>query len=67
MTLCSAFTPRATSDIMNPGLVEDGTICDSGKMCNEQRCVSVSNLDFPQCPNGSNGVVCSGNGVNRRI
>ena len=43
--------------------MEDGIKCASGKMCYEQRCVSVSSLGFPQCPTGSNGQVCSGNGV----
>ena len=61
--LCSAFTLPATSDIESPGLVEDGIKCGSGKMCYNQRCVNVSSLGFPQCPTGSNGQVCSGNGV----
>ena len=43
--------------------MEDGIKCANGKMCYDQRCVSVSSLGFPQCPNGSNGLVCSGNGV----
>ena len=43
--------------------MEDGIKCGSGKMCYDQRCVSVSSLGFPQCPTGSNGQVCSGNGV----
>ena len=61
--LCRAFTPPATSDIVSPGLVEDGIKCGSEKMCYEQRCMSVSSLGFPQCPTGSNGQICSGNGV----
>lgn len=62
---CSAFTPPPTSDVISPGLVDDGVKCASGKMCYEQRCISVSNYQqgLPQCPTGSNGRVCSGNGV----
>ena len=63
ITVCSAFTPPPTSDVMSPGLVEDGIKCGSGRMCCEQRCVSISSLGLPQCPTGSNGRVCSGNGV----
>ena len=66
-SLYSAFTPVATLNIVSPGLVEDGIKCGSGKMCYEQRCMSVSSLGFPQCPTGSNGQVCSGNGVRINI
>ena len=61
---CSGFTPNATSDIQL-GLVEDGTKCGIDSMCYEQGCVTVSSLGFPQCPTGFNGIICSGNGVNR--
>lgn len=60
---CNAFTPPANSDIISPGLVDDGIKCGSGKMCYEQRCRSISDLVIPQCPNGTNGRVCSGNGA----
>ena len=65
LLLCSAFTPPPTSDVISPGLVDDGVKCASGKMCYEQRCVSVSTYQqgLAQCPTGSNGRVCSGNGV----
>ena len=63
----SAFTPPAHSDVVSPGLVEDGIKCDTGKMCYEQRCVDVSSLGLPQCPTGTNGRVCSGNGVRMKI
>ena len=61
--LCSTFTPPSTSDILSPGLVDDGIKCGNNKMCYEQRCVSVSSLGIAQCPTGTNGLVCSGNGV----
>ena len=67
ITFCSAFTPPATSDVMSPGLVEDGIKCGGGKICYDQRCVNISSLGFPQCPIGSNGIVCSGNGVRDNI
>ena len=63
----SAFTPEATTDIVSPGLVEDGIKCGSGKLCYEQRCVTVSSLSLPQCPTDSSGAVCSGNGVRMNI
>ena len=62
-SIYSAFTPPPTSDIISPGLVDDGIKCGNNKMCYEQRCVSLSSLDFPECPTGTNGIVCSGNGV----
>ena len=48
---------------MSPGLVEDGIKCGSGSLCLEQRCVAISSLNLTQCPNDSNGTVCSDNGV----
>ena len=47
--------------------MEDGIKCGSNRMCYEQRCVTVSSLGLPQCPTGSNGTVCSGNGVRMGI
>ena len=60
---CIAFTTPSNSDVMSPGLVEDGMKCGSGKMCYEQRCRDISSLTIRQCPVGSNRRVCSGNGV----
>jgi len=48
---------------MSPGLVRDGTRCGNGLVCRSQRCISVSQLTSLTCPSGSNGQVCSGNGV----
>ena len=63
---CSAFTTLPDADIVSPGLVEDGIMCGTGSLCLEQRCVTISSLGLPQCPTGSNGRVCSGNGVSAR-
>ena len=52
-------------DRTNPGLVLEGTRCGTDMMCISQECRDVSTLNFPSCPIGSNGLVCSGitNGV----
>ena len=52
-------------DIESPGLVEDGTRCGDGLVCQSQQCVSVTTT--PQCSTGSNGQVCSGNGVSSSV
>jgi hypothetical protein len=44
---------------MNPGLVEEGTKCGDGMVCELQRCVSLSSQSFPTCPS-ANGQQCSG-------
>ena len=50
---------------MNPGLVDEGTRCGDGMVCELQRCVSLSSQSFPTCPSSS-GQQCSGptRGVN---
>ena len=61
---CSGFYHPQTTDVISPKLVEDGTKCGDDSVCYNQRCVNASSLlEFPSCPNGSNGAVCSGNGV----
>ncbi len=49
-------------DEVNPGLVADGTLCGTGRICREQQCVPVTTTP---CPNGANGQECSGQGVSR--
>ncbi len=49
-------------DEVNPGLVADGTLCGTGRICRAQQCVSVTTTP---CPNGANGQECSGQGVSR--
>ncbi|CAI8048180.1 Disintegrin and metalloproteinase domain-containing protein 8, partial [Geodia barretti] len=59
------FSPLPGTDIMNPGLVADGTRCGNGLACYSQQCISVGNLPtltgIPACPT-RNGQTCSGNG-----
>lgn len=49
--------------MMSPGLVQDGTRCDIGRVCRSQQCIDVAEITTLSCPSGSNGQVCSGNGV----
>ena len=55
--------PDPNMDIESPGLVEDGTRCGDGLVCQSQQCVSVSDHTTPQCDVAPNGFICSGNGV----
>lgn len=59
---CRSFTtqPSVNMDTESPGLVEDGTKCGNGQVCQSQRCVSVTTA---QCATAPNGQICSGNGV----
>ena len=58
--------PNSYIDVKNPGLVEDGTKCDTDMACLSQECVSVCFLSqFQPCNLASNGQMCSGNGVNK--
>ena len=47
------------------GLVQDGTKCGDGLMCMNKNCVPVTTLPPLNCPGTSDGVICSGHGVNR--
>ena len=38
-----------------------GTFCL--QICLSTQCLALTNLNLPSCPVGSNGLVCSGNGV----
>ncbi|KAG5872681.1 hypothetical protein JTB14_030052 [Gonioctena quinquepunctata] len=44
-------------DQMDPGLTPNGAPCGEGKMCVNQKCLSVSSLrdEGPSCPQGCNG------------
>ena len=61
--ICSSFTTQPEAGTMNPGLVQDGTKCGNNQICRSQQCIPVSQLTTLSCPTGSNGQVCSGNGV----
>ena len=58
---CRSFTTSPGADAMSPGLVLDGTKCGNGQVCDAQRCVAATITN--QCDSGSNGQICSGNGV----
>ena len=62
-----AFTTGIGADVMSPGLVQDGTKCASDQVCLSQECVSVSQITTQACEAASNGLICSGNGVNPSI
>lgn len=67
MQFYRSFTtqPDPNMDIESPGLVEDGTRCGDGLVCQSQQCVDVSQITAPQCDTAPNGLVCSGNGVSQ--
>ncbi|XP_049278949.1 zinc metalloproteinase-disintegrin-like BmMP [Anopheles funestus] len=62
-TICNAVIVDLGLDVVNPGLVPDGTKCGTGRMCFHQQCVAISRLQEEQdigdeCPEN-----CNGNGV----
>ncbi|XP_052899052.1 zinc metalloproteinase-disintegrin-like MTP8 [Anopheles moucheti] len=62
-TICNAVIVDLGLDVVNPGLVPDGTKCGTGQMCFQQQCVAISRLQEEQdigdeCPGN-----CNGNGV----
>jgi hypothetical protein len=59
VSLNSSYDVILPSEGMNPGLVEEGTKCGDGMVCELQRCVSLSSQSFPTCPS-ANGQQCSG-------
>ncbi|XP_065835038.1 disintegrin and metalloproteinase domain-containing protein 11-like [Oscarella lobularis] len=60
---CKGASIDLGSDVRDPGLVEDGTRCDTNKVCVSHACTSISSLSVVACPRGSNSLTCSGNGV----
>eukprot|EP00731_Ephydatia_muelleri_P029669 Em0021g192a len=44
-------------------LVQNGTKCGTNQICLSSQCLPLTSLNTRACPMGSNGVVCSGNGV----
>ena len=64
----SSFTTQPGGDTaMSPGLVQTGTRCGNNMVCLSQRCIPVSQLTTLSCATGSNGQVCSGNGVSCHV
>ncbi|KAL5475659.1 hypothetical protein EMCRGX_G025502 [Ephydatia muelleri] len=61
---CKSFvlTPSDGS-ITNIWLVQNGTKCGTNQICLSSQCLALTNLNLPSCPVGSNGLVCSGNGI----
>uniref|UniRef100_A0A182KB67 Disintegrin and metalloproteinase domain-containing protein 12 n=1 Tax=Anopheles christyi TaxID=43041 RepID=A0A182KB67_9DIPT len=59
-TICNAVIVDLGLDVVNPGLVPDGTKCGAGRMCFQQQCVAISRLQEEQdigdeCPDNCNG------------
>ena len=64
VTHCNrSFTTQPEQNVVSPGLVQDGTMCDTGRVCLSQECIDVADITDLSCPNGANGQICSGNGV----
>ncbi|XP_055606084.1 disintegrin and metalloproteinase domain-containing protein 12-like [Uranotaenia lowii] len=61
-TICNTAIVDLGLDVINPGLVPDGAKCGDGKMCYNQKCMSLNTLREndvgEECANG-----CSGHGV----
>eukprot|EP00800_Vazella_pourtalesii_P020926 TRINITY_DN758_c0_g1_i10.p1 TRINITY_DN758_c0_g1~~TRINITY_DN758_c0_g1_i10.p1 ORF type:complete len:693 (-),score=112.26 TRINITY_DN758_c0_g1_i10:1057-3135(-) len=51
---------KVTDEVV--GYVPDGTVCDTEKVCQSTHCVGLSSIGVLECPTGSNGLVCSGQG-----
>uniref|UniRef100_A0A182VS57 Disintegrin and metalloproteinase domain-containing protein 12 n=1 Tax=Anopheles minimus TaxID=112268 RepID=A0A182VS57_9DIPT len=63
MTVCNGVIVDLGPDVVDAGLVPDGTKCGTGRMCFQQQCVAISRLQEErdigdECPGN-----CSGNGV----
>uniref|UniRef100_A0A8W7PB90 Uncharacterized protein n=1 Tax=Anopheles coluzzii TaxID=1518534 RepID=A0A8W7PB90_ANOCL len=67
-TICNAVIVDLGLEVVNPGLVPDGTKCGAGRMCFGQQCVAISRLQEEQdigdeCPADCNGRgVCNSEG-----
>jgi disintegrin and metalloproteinase domain-containing protein 12 len=64
---CNSVTSRIGEDEVSPGLIRDGTKCGDFMICLNSECVNASVVKGPPCPVGSNGEVCSGQGVSVRL
>uniref|UniRef100_A0A182YRH8 Disintegrin and metalloproteinase domain-containing protein 12 n=1 Tax=Anopheles stephensi TaxID=30069 RepID=A0A182YRH8_ANOST len=62
-TICNAVIVDLGLDIVNPGLVPDGTKCGAGRMCFQQQCVAISRLQEDQDIGDDCPANCNGNGV----
>ncbi|KAL3865088.1 hypothetical protein ACJMK2_006719 [Sinanodonta woodiana] len=49
-------------DMPDPGMVPDGAKCGDRKICKDKKCVYLSHLNLPGCPNGCNEGVCNSKG-----
>ncbi|XP_068931954.1 disintegrin and metalloproteinase domain-containing protein 9 [Petaurus breviceps papuanus] len=58
-TTCSGVDFQLGSDVPDPGMVNEGTKCDDGKICRNFQCVSASVLNY-DCDIAKK---CSGRGV----
>eukprot|EP00117_Sycon_ciliatum_P029661 scpid29664/ scgid0256/ Disintegrin and metalloproteinase domain-containing protein 28; Epididymial metalloproteinase-like, disintegrin-like, and cysteine-rich protein II len=47
----------------DPTYVSDYTTCATDSVCVNRHCRTLSELKVPPCPDGNNGLVCSGNGA----
>ncbi|XP_062558131.1 disintegrin and metalloproteinase domain-containing protein 9-like [Armigeres subalbatus] len=66
-TICNTAIVDLGLEVINPGLVPDGAKCGAGKMCWNQKCVSLSHLQEndvgEDCADGCNGHgVCNSEG-----
>ncbi len=61
--LCRSYF-STDADAVGSGFVPDGSECGTGRACLDRQCVLATQLTTQVCPTGSNGLPCSGNGVN---
>ncbi|XP_029723326.2 disintegrin and metalloproteinase domain-containing protein 12-like [Aedes albopictus] len=66
-TICNTAIVDLGLEVVNPGLVPDGAKCGAGKMCWNQKCVSLTHLQEndvgEDCADGCNGHgVCNSEG-----
>ncbi|XP_062504018.1 disintegrin and metalloproteinase domain-containing protein 12-like isoform X1 [Corticium candelabrum] len=60
---CRGASVNLGEDILDPGVVEDGTKCGENKICLSNKCEPLSFLNTQLCPASNATVMCSGHGV----
>ncbi|XP_062518538.1 uncharacterized protein LOC134193719 [Corticium candelabrum] len=60
---CRNVSINVGDDMLDLGLIDDGTKCGDNMICISHVCTDISSQNISDCPRGSNRQICSGNGV----